>query len=77
MKGFFLSMVSLFTCVTSNGISNLESNATGCLLIKYIGGKGILDFSITFQSGKKLSSTDVYIEQGYHLIYSNSVPIAY
>jgi hypothetical protein len=37
-------------------------------------------FSITFQSGKKLSSTDVYIEQGYHLtytVYSGSIHIAY
>lgn len=64
----------------SNRISNLEPNETDCLLIKYTGGEGILDFSIAFQSGKKLSNTNVYIEQGYHLtytIYSDSVHIAY
>jgi hypothetical protein len=69
-----------FKRVSSHGISNLESNATKPLFIKYAGGEGILDFSITFQSGKKLSCTDVYIEQGYHLtytIYSDSVHVTY
>lgn len=69
-----------FKGVSSHGISNLESNATKPLFIKYTGGEGVLDFSITFQSGKKLSCTDVYIEQGYHLtyaIYSDSVHVAY
>ncbi|MFT5647675.1 MAG: hypothetical protein ACI976_002369 [Aureispira sp.] len=72
--------ITTFKGVSSHGISNLESNATKPLFIKYTGGEGILDFSITFQSGKKLSCTDVYIERGYHLtytIYSDSVHIAY
>lgn len=75
-----IQQITTLKGVPSDGVSNLESNATEHLLIKYTGGEGILDFSITFQSGKKLSSTDVYIEQGYHLtytIYSDSVHIAY
>jgi hypothetical protein len=66
--------------ITSSKITNLKSNAREFLFIKYTGGEGLLDFVITFQSGKTLSSDDVYIEQGYHLtyiIYSDSIYVAY
>lgn len=66
--------------ITSSKINHLEPNAKQFIFVKHTGGEGILDFMITFQSGKTLSSNNVYIEQGYHLtytIYSDSVDIAY
>lgn len=66
--------------ITSSKINNLKPNAREHLFIKHTGGEGILGFLITFESGKTLSSNDVYIERGYHLtyiVYSDSIHLAY